>query len=1043
VLPTGTVTSITTSGGICGGPITTFGNISLASTAVTPGTYTYSTITVDQKGRLTAAQNGTQPLLPSVFTEKGQLLTALNAGSPFAFGVGTDGQYLTANSSSLTGLEWIDNENIPCNVINNPGDILVGNSSGDPSALPVGNTGRFLAANQSCPSKLEWVVPPQGVTAVCAGTGLSGGVISTSGTISLANTTVSAGSYNYASFTVDAQGRILSALSNPTPNTTVTDPIVNTGTALLPVIGVKTATNLQKGVVSVGNNICVTDGEISICDGSQFRKGVVQLENSVASTDTSTALTALQGKILQDQITDLVANQGSVMAGTYDAVNSVLLTVTEFGERVGFVVGDNLPLPAPNNNGYFVIVTVDATLTPPGGSLSFDLTKGDWLYSDSSQWLQFDAGINIEDASTTVKGLTRYATPAEADAGTLDTVALTPFAISSTYLKSSTYSTKGDILVAEGASTPIALPIGSDGQLLTPCATAPAGLAWVEPGFVKLECYLGKGYLVAAHGPQTISALAPGSEGQVLTICSLCDTGLTWTPGPGSNRICCSAFTARGEILVGGGPASFTALPMGPSGQILTVDLSTASGLAWKPSPSIPCAFLLNKGDLVTTNGGGIISRLPACSTNGYVLTTCTTSATGLCWVQNDPTGGIQCSTLTSKGSILVACDPQIPSEISVGTDGQFLTANSTTATGLEWKTFVNEAIPCSTLTGQGALITATSANTPTALPLGLPGQYLAVNTACPGGLEWVTPVLGAGYIQSTVFTGKGQLLLSSGASSPATLAAGANGQILVACQTCTQGAYWSDFANVGIIPSTVLTGTGSLLTRNSGGTITALSRTGVADGWVLKSCSACSNGLAWGAVDLSASIPKNVLVSKGDLIVACGASGACALPIGAPGQVLKVMPECSALGVGWAPDSEGENIPCSVIGDKGYIVVGSGAGVPSALPPGANGQVLRACSTADLGLCWDYEAPQNSIPCSALTAKGVILSSTAANTPAAVPPGSPGQVLIVCTTTPTGMIWADVPANAALVTCIQELSAQVQALTETVNTLKGIHGLP
>jgi hypothetical protein len=40
-------------------------------------------------------------------------------------------------------------------------------------------------------------------------------------------------------------------------------------------------------------------------------------------------------------------------------------------------------------------------------------------------------------------------------------------------------------------------------------------------------------------------------------------------------------------------------------------------------------------------------------------------------------------------------------------------------------------------------------------------------------------------------------------------------------------------------------------------------------------------------------------------------------------------------------------------------------------------------------------------------------------------------------------MIWADVPANAALVTCIQELSAQVQALTETVNTLKGIHGLP
>ena len=73
--------------------------------------------------------------------------------------------------------------------------------------------------------------------------------------------------------------------------------------------------------------------------------------------------------------------------------------------------------------------------------------------------------------------------------------------------------------------------------------------------------------------------------------------------------------------------------------------------------------------------------------TTGQVLSKASNADMDFAWVTSDDANALQNTQLTAKGALISAFSSATPATLTVGTNGQVLTADSTAATGLAWAT--------------------------------------------------------------------------------------------------------------------------------------------------------------------------------------------------------------------------------------------------------------------------------------------------------------------------------------------------------------------
>ena len=393
------------------------------------------------------------------------------------------------------------------------------------------------------------------VTQINSGTGLTGGPITSTGTLSLAPVgSISPGIYTNATVTVDIYGRVTSA---------------SPGSGLGSLIQ-------ATAPLSVNASLPQT---IAISNASIASSGVVRLNTSTNSTLTTQAATPSAVKAAFDLATTAAANSATALSDASSATSAAASAQTSANTANSTATTALANAGTAQTTANTAIANAIAAQATANGAIpcsSFSL-KGQLLAgTGSSTYVTLNPGTNgqaLVACSACSSGLTWVSQPVAA--GTVVSVATGPG------LTGGLITTSGTICLAASGVTANTYTYANVSVDAYGRVTA-AGNG-VPP--IPCACLTAKGTLIAGASPGVPVALPVGANGRVLTACSLCPGGLTWVANTAS-EIPCSCITAKGALISGTAPGTVSSLSVGVDGYVLTADSTCTSGLKWAVATS-------------------------------------------------------------------------------------------------------------------------------------------------------------------------------------------------------------------------------------------------------------------------------------------------------------------------------------------------------------------------------------------------------------------------------------------------------------------------
>jgi hypothetical protein len=325
--------------------------------------------------------------LLTLASASGTGLVAINGSSSLSILsiIGTANQISVTNGDGASGSPTIALASNPIL----PGVASVTVPAGGTASRPAGVNGMLrynsdLALFEGYANNV-WgaITTGSGVTSVATGTGLTGGPITSTGTISIANTAVTAGSYTSANITVNAQGQITSASNGSagvdsfsagttgfTPSTATTGAVTlagtlnvaNGGTGATTLTGylVGNGTSAVTAVATIPNagltNSSVTIGSTAISLGATA--STLAGLTSVAVTQDPTSALQLATKQYVDAVAEGLHVHASCDAATPASLASITGgTVTYNNGTAGVGATLTLSVPLTILDGYTLLNT--------------------------------------------------------------------------------------------------------------------------------------------------------------------------------------------------------------------------------------------------------------------------------------------------------------------------------------------------------------------------------------------------------------------------------------------------------------------------------------------------------------------------------------------------------------------------------------------------------------------------------------------------------------------------------------------------------------